>query len=155
MQNSCISLPVSTLWVDWLHSLQLNGPEAAQKKDRAQLTSTTMETIQAFLKSHQSSCGGAAEGRAAALALEQYSASVQVSSELLRGVTGLKGCDVEGQGPNWCIAFLEWLLSEGCGGVRRGPSGDKISSPLICARGPNGHAVKLSAKEVNTDLRKG
>lgn len=155
LQNSCISLPLSTLWVDWLHSLQLSGPEAAHKEDTAQLTSTTVETIQAFLKSHQSSCGGADEGRGAALALEQYSASVQVSSELLSAVTGLKSSGLEGQRPNWCIAFLEWLLSEGCGGVRRGHTGDKISSPLIWARGPNGHAVKLTAKEVNTDLQKG
>lgn len=155
LQNSCISLPLNTLWVDWLHSLRLNGPEAAHKKETAQLTSTTMETIQAFIKSHQSSCGGADEGRGGPLTLEQYSASVQVSSELLKSMTGLKSSGLEGQGQNWCISFLEWLLSEGCGGVRRGHTGDKISSPVICARGPNGHAVKLTAKEVNTGWCKG
>lgn len=155
LQNSCITLPLNTLWVDWLHSLQLNGPEDARIKDAAQLTSTTMGTIQAFIKSHQLSCGGGGEGRRGALTREQYSASVQVSSELLKSMKGLKSSALEGQGPNWCISFLEWLLSEDCGGVRRGHAGCKISSPLIYARGPNGHAVKLTATEVNTCSFKG
>lgn len=157
LQDSCISLPLNTLWVDWLHSLQLNAPEAAHKKDTAQLTSTTMETIQAFIKSHQFSCGGGDEGRGGALTVEQYSASVQVSLELLKSMRGWEssGLEGQGQGQNRCISFLEWLLSEGCGGVRRGHTRDKISSPVIYARGPNGLAVKLTAKEVNTDSCKG
>lgn len=155
LQDSCISLPLNTLRVDWLHSLQLNGPEAAQKRDTAQLNSTTMETIQAFMKSHQFSCGGEDEGRWGALTVEQHSASVQVSLELLKSATGLKSSSLEGQGQNKCISFLEWLLSEGCGGVRRGHAGDRISSPVVCARGPNGHAVRLTAKEVNTESWKG
>lgn len=149
LQGSCISLPLNTLWVDWLHSLQLTTPDAAPKNNTAQLTSTPMETVQAFIASHRFSCGGADEGRGEALTPEQYSASVQVSSELLKSVTGLKSSGLEGQGQNRCMSLLEWLLSEGCGGVRRGHAGDKISSPLVCARGPNGHAVKLTAKEVN------
>lgn len=151
MRNSCISLPLNTLWVDWLHCLQLNGPEAARKKDTAQLSSTTMETIQVFIKSRQVSYGGADGGRGGALTPEQYSASVQVSTDFLKGLAGLKSSGLEGRGPNWCLSFLEWLLCEGCGGVRRGHTGDKISSPVIHARGPNGHALKLTAKEVSSD----
>lgn len=151
LQDACISLPLNTLRVDWLHSLQLSGPEAARKKDAAQLSSTSTERIQAFLKSRRFSCGGAEEGRWGAPTLEQHSASVQVSVELLKSTTGWKSSSSEGQGQNMCVSFLEWLLCEGCGGVRRGQAAGGISSPAVLARGPGGHAVRLTAKEVNAD----
>lgn len=87
---------------------------------------------------------------------ELYSASVRVSSELLRDTLVLKSSDLDPQGPpqNVCPYLLEWLLSEGPGGVKTGHRGDKIalSSPVVHARGPNGHTVKLTAKEVKSDL---
>lgn len=151
LQNSCINLPLNTLWVDWLHSLRLNGPEAAHKKDTAQHNNAAVDSIQAFINSHQFSRRGADEGRGGALRPERYSASVQVSSELLKNTKGSNSSDSEGHARSRCVSFLEWLLSEGCGGVRRGHTGDQISGPVLHARGPNGHAVKLTAKEVNAD----
>lgn len=147
LQNSCINLPLNTLWVDWLHSLWLNGPEAAHKKDMAQRNIPTVDSIQAFIDSHR----GADEGREGALRPVWYSASVQVSSELLKNTKGSKSSDLEGHAQSRCVSFLKWLLSEGCGGVRRGHTGDQISGPVLHAQGPNGHAVKLTAKEVNAD----
>lgn len=148
---SCINLPLNTLWVDWLHSLRLRDPEDARKMDTAQCNNTAMDSIQAFMNSHQFRCRGSEEGRGDALKPELYSATVQVSSELLKNAKGLKSSDLEGQGQNLCVSFLDWLLSEGCGGVKRGHTGDKISTPVLHARGPNGHEVKLTAKEVNPD----
>ncbi|XP_056892812.1 Fanconi anemia core complex-associated protein 100 isoform X2 [Takifugu flavidus] len=147
LQNSCINLPLNTLWVDWLHSLRLNGPEDALKKDTAQRNNAAADSIQAFINSHQFRRRGADEGRGGALRPERYSASVQVSSELLKNTKGSKSSDLEGHAQSRCVSFLEWLLSEGCGGVRRGHTGDQISGPVLHARGPNGHAVKLTAKE--------
>lgn len=149
---SCINLPLNTLWVDWLHSLRLRDPEDARKTDTAQCNNNTaMDSIQAFMNSHQFRGRGSDEGRGGALKPELYSANVQVSSELLKNAKGLKPSDLEGQGQNLCVSFLDWLLSEGCGGVRRGHTGDKISAPVLHARGPNGREVKLTAKEVNPD----
>ncbi|CAG04431.1 unnamed protein product [Tetraodon nigroviridis] len=149
LQASCISLPLNTLCVDWLHALQWSGPGASPQKDAARLSSTTTETIQAFIKSHQLACEGAAEGRGPARAPRRYSASVQVSAQLIDGATGWKGSGAEGQGGTRCSSFLEWLLSEGCGGVSRGGPREPVSSPVLQAPGLDGHAVTLTAKEVN------
>ncbi len=153
-QGSCISLPLNTLTVDWLHALQVNSPTAAHKK----ATCESIDTIQAFLKSRRITCSGRGEGggeSASKPEREQYSASVQVSLELLRDTLVLKSSDLDPQGPklapqNVCLSLLEWLLSEGPGGVKMGHHGDKIapSSSVVHARGPDGHAVKLTAKEV-------
>lgn len=151
LQNSCINLPLNTLWVDWLHSLRLNGPEDPLKKGTAQRNNAAADSIQAFINSHPFRRRGADEGRGGALRPERYSASVQVSSELLKNTKGSKSSDLEGHAQSRCVSFLEWLLSEGCGGVRRGHTGDQISGPVLHARGPNGHAVKLTANEVNAD----
>lgn len=155
LQASCISLPLNTLCVDWLHALQWSGPGAAPQKDAARLSSTTTETIQAFIKSHQLACEGAAEGRGPARAPRRYSASVQVSAQLIDGATGWKGSGAEGQGGTRCSSFLEWLLSEGCGGVSRGGPREPVSSPVLQAPGPDGHAVTLTAKEVKPDSQEG
>lgn len=149
--TSCINLPLNALWVDWFHCLRLNGPEAAHKKDAAQRTNAAVDSIQAFINSHRFGRRGADEGRGGALRPEWYSASVQVSLELLKHTKGSTSSDLEGGAQSRCVSFLEWLLSEGCGGVRRGHTGDQISGPVLHARGPNGHAVRLTAKEVNAD----
>ncbi|XP_038591881.1 Fanconi anemia core complex-associated protein 100 [Micropterus salmoides] len=158
--GSCISLPLNTLTVDWLHALQVNSRAAAtHRKATSQANNTTTETIQAFVNSRRIMCSGRGEegGEGASKAeQEQYSASVRVSSQLLRDTLVLKGSDLDPEGlklapQNVCISLLEWLLSEGPGGVKTGRHRDKIalSNPVVHARGPNGHTVKLTAKEVN------
>lgn len=156
--RSCISLPLNTLTVDWLHALQVNSPIATHKKSTAQCHTTTTDTIQAFLSSRRIGCSGRGEGGGESASKQQglYSASVRVSSELLRDTLVLKSSDLDPQGPpqNMCLSLLEWLLAEGPGGVRTVHRGDKIalSSSVVHARGPNGHTVKLTAKEVGNDL---
>lgn len=157
--RSCFSLPLNTLTVDWLHALQVNSPIATHKNATSQCNINTMDTIQGFLSSRQIRCSGGGKGGESASKPkpEQYSASVRVSSELLKNTLVLKssGLDPRGQKlapENVCLSLLEWLLSEGPGGVRTGNGGDKISSSVVHAQGPNGHTVKLTAKEVKNDL---
>ncbi|XP_071318087.1 Fanconi anemia core complex-associated protein 100 [Trachinotus anak] len=161
LQSSCISLPLNTLTVDWLHALQVNSPTThTVNKDAASRSSNfPTDGIQAFLRSHRARCTGRGEagGEGASNAeREQYSASVRVSSELIRDTLVLKSTDLDLQGPNvapqnLCLSLLDWLFSEGAGGVKMGHQRDKIvlSSSVVTARGPNGESVKLTAKEVN------
>lgn len=148
VQKSCISLPLNNLTVDWLHALRVNSPIDVYKK--APCSNTMLDTIQAFLRSHWIRGSGRGDGGESASKPEpeRYSASVRVSSELLGSTLGLKNAGLDPQGQHVCLSLLEWLLSEGLGGVRTGPRGDKISSPVVHARGPNGHTVKLTVKEV-------
>lgn len=138
-RDPCITLPLNTLWVDWLHSLRLNGPGAARGTDEGRRSS-----VRAFINARRSSGGRTGGGRGGVLEPEQYSASVQVSSELLSSEPRLEGRAQSGP-------FLEWLLSEGCGGVGRGLGGGAVGGPTVHAVDPNGHAVTLTAREVSTD----
>lgn len=155
LQGSCISLPLNTLSVDWLHALQVNCPTASHKNTTSQSNNVT---IKAFLSSHRIRCSGRGQGggeRVLKHEEEQYSASVHVSTDLLRDTQVLKSSDLDPQAPqNPCISLLDWLLSEGHGGVKMGHQGDKIalSSSVVYAQAPNGVTIKLSAKEVNYDL---
>lgn len=153
VQKSCVSLPLNNLIVDWLHALRVNGPADTNKK--ALCSNTELDTIQALLRSHWIRCSGRGEGGESASKPEpeQYSASVRVSSELVRSTLGLEKAGLDPQGPKLdpqhvCLSLLEWLLAEGPGGVRTGQRGDKISSPVVHARGPNGDTVKVTVKEV-------
>nr|XP_046234185.1 Fanconi anemia core complex-associated protein 100 [Scatophagus argus] len=156
-QSSCISLPLNTLTVDWLHALQVNSSIATQTKATSQCNNTPMDSIQAFVSSRRIRCSGKREGggeSASKAERVQYSASVRVSSELLQDTLVFKSSDSDRQGPNLaprnvCFSLLEWLLSEGPGGVTTGHQRDKISSSVVHARGPNGHTVTLTAKEVD------
>lgn len=154
-QSSCISLPLNTLTVDWLHALQVRSPIAAQKKAIPQCKNTTMDTLQPFLSSRWTGCSGRKESGESTSKPdpEQYSASVRVSSELLRNTLGLTGLEPQEQNLaplNMCFSLLEWLLFEEHGGVRTGHRRD-VSSSVVHAQGPNGHAVQLTAKEVQDD----
>ncbi|XP_029384283.1 Fanconi anemia core complex-associated protein 100 [Echeneis naucrates] len=157
-QSSFISLPLNTLTVDWLHALRLNSPN--KKNATSQSNSIPAECIQAFLRSHRThGCVGraGAGGESASKAeQERYSASVRVSSHLLRDTLVLKCSDSDPQGPkvapqNLCLSLLHWLWSEGAGGVMMGHQREKmaLSHSVINARGPNGDIVKLTAKEEN------
>ncbi|XP_028287358.1 Fanconi anemia core complex-associated protein 100 [Parambassis ranga] len=142
LQSSCISLPLNTLTVDWLHTLQVSSPTATLKTPTCQFRWAT-DGIESFLSSRQVRCSG----RESASKPEKYSARVQVSSELLRDT--LKS--LKGDSENLSVSILDWLLSEGAGGVKMGHHGDKIafSSSVVYAHGPNGATVKLTAKEIN------
>ncbi len=153
VQSSCISLPLNTLTVDWLHALQVNSPKATHRKVTSQCSNTATDTIRSFLSSRRIRCSGRGEGggeSALKPEREQYSMSVRVSSELLRV---LKSSGLDPQVPqNLCLSLLEWLLSEGPGGVKTGHQGENICSSLVHAQGPDGHTVKLAAKEVKYDF---
>uniref|UniRef100_A0A3Q0QYJ3 FA core complex associated protein 100 n=1 Tax=Amphilophus citrinellus TaxID=61819 RepID=A0A3Q0QYJ3_AMPCI len=150
---SCISLPLTTLTVDWLHALQVNSPTTTHKMATVQPSSIAADAIQTFLSSRQVRCSGRMDrgGESATKPEpEKYSASVRVSSEFLRDNLDTKGQkrDLEDLCPSW----LEWLLSEDLGGVKMGYQGDKtaLNTSVVHARGPNGASVKLTAKEEAT-----
>ncbi|XP_043959557.1 Fanconi anemia core complex-associated protein 100 isoform X2 [Gambusia affinis] len=136
-QRACFSLPLNTLTVDWLHALRLGDPPAP-----ARSSSNPADLLQGFISSRQLRCrGGGQTSRP-----EEYSARVRVSSELLRDALGLTPGSPR-------VSLLEWLLSEGCGGVKTERKGIKTdgSSSVICGRAPNNAAVKLTAVEVNME----
>lgn len=153
LQSGCVSLPLNTLTVDWLHALQVIRPSDAHQRDAAH-RGATADSVQAFLSSRHIGCTGRGEGGregAPKLEPERRSASVRVALELLRHTAMSKSSGLDRRGPtlapeNVCSFLLEWLLSEGFGGVRTGHPGDGSSE--IHARGPDSHAVKLTAKEV-------
>lgn len=163
LQSSCISLPLSTLTVDWLHALQLNSPTATHKMATVQPSSAAADSIQTFLSSRQLRCSGRTDrgGESAAKPEpEKYSASVRVSSELARDTlkpkksSNLDTKDSIRDPEDLCLSLLERLLSEDTEGVKMGYQGDKIalSTSVVHARGPNGAAMKLTVKEVNSYL---
>ncbi|XP_005813602.1 Fanconi anemia core complex-associated protein 100 [Xiphophorus maculatus] len=136
-QRACFSLPLNTLTVDWLHALRLGDLPAPPRS-----SSNPADLIQGFISSRQLRCRGGGQ----ASRPEEYSARVRVSSELLRDALGLTP-----GGPH--VSLLEWLLSEGCGGVKAERKGIKTDggSSVICGSAPNNAAVKLTAEEVNIE----
>ncbi|KAK2884963.1 Fanconi anemia core complex-associated protein 100 isoform X1 [Channa argus] len=154
LQSNCISLPLNTLVVDWLHALQVNSPTASRKNTTSQSDVKT-DAIRAFLRSHQIRYSAGGES-VINQEKEQYSASVWVSSELLKDTLKLKSSDVDQPGSksvhqSICICLLDWLFSEGHGGVKTGYQEDKfaLSSSVVCAQGPEGETVKLTVKKAN------
>ncbi|XP_074518627.1 Fanconi anemia core complex-associated protein 100 [Halichoeres trimaculatus] len=148
-QSSCISLSLNTLTVDWLHTLQVDCPKATRATAQSDSTAGTILT---FINSHQRRLRGKGEGGEGALKSEseKYSAAVRVSSELLKE-TLVSKTSAEDTHQNVSLSLLDWLLSEPHGGVKREQHGDRTpaGSSAIHARGPNGHSVKLTTKEVN------
>uniref|UniRef100_A0A3B5PYG7 FA core complex associated protein 100 n=1 Tax=Xiphophorus maculatus TaxID=8083 RepID=A0A3B5PYG7_XIPMA len=110
-QRACFSLPLNTLTVDWLHALRLGDLPAPPRS-----SSNPADLIQGFISSRQLRCRGGGQ----ASRPEEYSARVRVSSELLRDALGLTP-----GGPH--VSLLEWLLSEGCGGVKPPSSGLQVN----------------------------
>ncbi|XP_014911098.1 Fanconi anemia core complex-associated protein 100 isoform X2 [Poecilia latipinna] len=136
LQSACFSLPLNTLTVDWLHALRLSDPPAP-----ARSSSSPADLLQGFISSRQLRCRGGQASRP-----EEYSARVRVSSELLRDALGLAPGSPR-------VSLLEWLLSEGCGGVKMERKGIKTdgSSSVICGSAPDNATVKLTAEEVNVE----
>ncbi|XP_041819124.1 Fanconi anemia core complex-associated protein 100 isoform X1 [Chelmon rostratus] len=152
--SSCISLPLNALTVDWLHALRVDSPVTIHKMAASQSSSAAVDTIQACLSSRRIRREGGGQSASEPEREQQHSASVRVSSDLLRDTLVLKSSGLDPQGPNVapknvCLSLLEWLLSEGPGGVRTGHQGAKISSSVVHARCPEGHIIKLTAKEVS------
>ncbi|XP_041670822.1 Fanconi anemia core complex-associated protein 100 [Cheilinus undulatus] len=150
LHSSCISLPLNTLTVDWLHALQVDSPITTFNKTTTQ-SDNTADSIQAFINSRRIMCSGRGEGgeKISKSEPEKFSAKFQVSSELVRGMLGVGNSDSDLH-CNVSLSLLDWLLSEHHGGVKSG-HGERttVSSPVIHARGPNNHTVTLTAKEVN------
>ncbi|KAM4525523.1 Fanconi anemia core complex-associated protein 100 [Odontesthes bonariensis] len=153
LENSCFSLPLNTLTVDWLHALHLIGPTATHKVATSQSSSTTADGIRAFLSPRRTRWSRGADRGGEP---ERYCASVRVSSELLKDTLKRKSFNLDPKGPmlapqNLCFSLLDWLLSEGCGGVKMLQKGGRIdtSSTVVHARGPNEATVKLTAKEIS------
>uniref|UniRef100_A0A1A7YDW8 Chromosome 17 open reading frame 70 n=1 Tax=Iconisemion striatum TaxID=60296 RepID=A0A1A7YDW8_9TELE len=146
LQNSCFSLPLNTLTVDWLHALQVIRP-----KGTVPLQSSSTDTLQAFLSSRQVRCsrGGGTSNP------EEYSVCVCVASEFLRTTLMLKNCiqQPESASPNLCSTLLDWLLLGDHEGVQTGRQGEKMdsNSQVLHARAPRGSTVKITAKEVSVE----
>ncbi|KAM3591918.1 uncharacterized protein V6R79_009476 [Siganus canaliculatus] len=157
LQSGFISLPLNTLTVDWLHSLQVNTSAAANRRVVSHCTNIQTDTIQAFLRSSRIRRSRRREGAGESPPQperEEYSAKVRVAQELLRETPLLKNFDVEPQGSkmapqNVCVSLLQWLFSESHEGVKIEHQGDLISRSVVHAQDPNGHSVRLSAKEFN------
>ncbi|TNN38602.1 Fanconi anemia core complex-associated protein 100 [Liparis tanakae] len=165
-RGGCVSLPLSTLTVDWLHALQVCGPISTRGKAAPQRRNAT-DAVDAFLRARRVSGGrggGGEGGGEGERERGRHSASVRVSSELLRDALAARGSDPDARGSSMavaltvglCLSLLEWLLADAPGGVaaaRRGDRGDHVAAggggSVVRGHDPNGHAVQLTAKEVN------
>ncbi|XP_037133707.1 Fanconi anemia core complex-associated protein 100 isoform X1 [Syngnathus acus] len=134
-----VSLPLNTLVVDCLHALRVVGPSKRNVASRP-YDVTTADPIWALLKSRRGEEWNAGK--------HQHSMTIKVSSQLLRNVLKPPEGRSKGIPSNVCVTLLDWLLCEGHGGVKM--QGDKmaIDSSVVHARAPNGHTIKLTAKEV-------
>ncbi|XP_034050062.1 Fanconi anemia core complex-associated protein 100 isoform X2 [Thalassophryne amazonica] len=159
-QGGFISLPLNTLTVDWMDALQVSRAAATHTTESFQPQDTTVAgDIRAFVSSRRFPRTGKrreVQGSSSNSEQEQYSANIRVSSELLQDTLGFNGLGFDPKGltksasPNLCSSLLKWLLSEGPGGGKMEHQGGKISlnGSEVRARAPNGHRVKLTAKEV-------
>uniref|UniRef100_A0A3P8RNV8 FA core complex associated protein 100 n=1 Tax=Amphiprion percula TaxID=161767 RepID=A0A3P8RNV8_AMPPE len=110
LQSSNISLPLNTLTVDWLNALQLNSATARHKMVTFQSGSITTDAIQAFISSQQMRCSGRADrGGESGSTPEKYSASVRVSSELLKDSLVLKNSNLDPKVPKMAPESLSQL----------------------------------------------
>ncbi|KAM8888821.1 Fanconi anemia core complex-associated protein 100 isoform 1-T1 [Synchiropus picturatus] len=135
LKNSCLSLPLNSLTVDWLHTLQVIGA-ADRSMSSLPHSSRRVDPIQAFIHSQQSRADR--RETSAVNERETFSASVQVSTDLLRE-TILKSSDSFKPASS---SVLDWLLVDVPGSAKRG------DSSVVQARAHSGDPVKLSAKEV-------
>ncbi|KAM6896853.1 Fanconi anemia core complex-associated protein 100 [Xenentodon cancila] len=148
--QSCFSFPLNTLTVDWLHTLQVVTPRASHQTPISQPGVMEMDTIRAFLSSHRMNCGGGMDRRGeSASKPEKYSASVRVSSQLLRDTLRLNS---ESAPRDLCCSLLNWLFSEDHGGVKMRCKAETLDSSVVHALAPNEARVKLTAKEMNVEL---
>ncbi|XP_029953985.1 Fanconi anemia core complex-associated protein 100 [Salarias fasciatus] len=134
----CVSLPLDTLTVDWLHGLRVGGPRAG----------AVGGDLSGFLRSH----GGR---RNESGSTQTYCACVRVSAALLSRALLPERSDPDPEEPRPAppdlrLALLDWLLSGGGGAARAEPrelQADRRSA-VVLACAPDGAPVRLSAAEV-------
>lgn len=149
-EQRSFTLPLNTLTVDWLHALQLSSGPVTHKKATSQCRDSTTDAVQALLSLRQIRGGGRGERDESALKPEpeQFSVCIQLSSDLIRKTLTSDPQGDKSAHQHVCLSLLQWLLAEGFGGVRAGRQREKISSSAVQAQCPDGHSVKLTAKEV-------
>nr|XP_023675985.1 Fanconi anemia core complex-associated protein 100 [Paramormyrops kingsleyae] len=142
--SGLVSLALDAVTLDWLHCLHIDGP-VANADGFCSGVSSSADPIQTFLRARrweQWSCGrsGPSPG---SWGVGPFTATLRVSSALLRAM--LAGSTLGG--PSLCASLLAWLVSS-CPGNR---SRADLSSPVVCARCPQGDRLKLMAKEVTVE----
>ncbi|XP_061564700.1 Fanconi anemia core complex-associated protein 100 [Cololabis saira] len=148
-QSRCFSFPLNALTVDWLHTLQAISPRASHNTPTSPPAVMEMDAVRAFLSSRLINCGGGMDRRGeSASKPEKYSASVRVSSQLLRDTLRLNS---ESAPRDLSCSLLNWLLSEDHGGVKMRCKAETIDSSVVHALAANEVRVKLTAKEMNVE----
>ncbi|KAJ8332519.1 hypothetical protein SKAU_G00423080 [Synaphobranchus kaupii] len=135
----CLSLPLDCLTVDWLDCLRRDGPAPAGPRNAPRSgcgsgSGSGSDLVRIFLSSRvaESRRGGATGVSKGG----PFAASVRVSCDLLKGTLGMDPTP---------STLLAWLLPAGPGVQRGGGQGCVLT---VCAQGPGGDALRLTAKEV-------
>lgn len=140
------TLPLNTLMVDWLHVLRVSGGGNTASR-RPQCGNSRTDAVRTFLNSRRIECNMGVTSASEAEA-EQLSASVRLSSELIRSSLALEPQGETSARRHVCGSLLDRLLADACGGVTPGRHRGQVDGSLVHAQCPNGHPVKLSATEV-------
>ncbi|XP_062859041.1 Fanconi anemia core complex-associated protein 100 isoform X2 [Trichomycterus rosablanca] len=129
--TSCISLPLSSLTLDWLDALRIVDPGSQSGGIPKQISS--WEATYMLLSSRQIHTEAVPN-------TAPYTVAINISSDLLRSRLNIQNCS----SAVLCISVLKWLV---CGTSKE--DGQKlVQSPVVCVYGPDGHAVRLLTKEV-------
>uniref|UniRef100_A0A673HZC0 Fanconi anemia core complex-associated protein 100-like n=1 Tax=Sinocyclocheilus rhinocerous TaxID=307959 RepID=A0A673HZC0_9TELE len=125
-----ISAPLSTLTVDWLDALRLDGSFSNGNIRH----NTVTDGIQTFLRSR----GAITRDSDTTTKSGPITVMVRVSSQLLNTKLHLSATSSTER----CMSVLNWLVSP----EERGQM--SVQSPVVCAYSPDGCSVKLLVKEV-------
>ncbi|XP_077482371.1 Fanconi anemia core complex-associated protein 100 [Stigmatopora argus] len=132
-----VNLPLNTLTVDCLHALRMVNPADVKRNAAPRSYDVTpLDTVRTFLKPHSGLRDDASS--------QKHSTCVKVSSQLLKET--LKAS--EGTSTNVGVLLLDWLIGGEHGGVKSKSDTKTLDRSVVHARAPNGHLVKMTAKEV-------
>lgn len=140
------TLPLNLLTVDWLHVLRVGGGGSTAAQ-RPQYFNSRTDTVRTFLNSRRIGCEAGVTSASEA-EVEQISASVRLSTELIGSLLMPEPHKETPARRHVCGSLLDWLLADDCGGVRSGHHRGQVDASLVHAQCPIGHPVKLSATEV-------
>lgn len=129
----CITLPLRTVTLDWLDVLRSPEPCLHTGGFAKQLSS--WEATRMLLSSrrlHEDEAGPSPA---------PHTVTMNISSDLLRNRLRIQ----DGSSLVLCVSVLKWLL---CGTSKEADQ-RPVKSPMVCVRGPDGHAVRLLTKEVS------
>uniref|UniRef100_A0A8C2DJ00 FA core complex associated protein 100 n=1 Tax=Cyprinus carpio TaxID=7962 RepID=A0A8C2DJ00_CYPCA len=129
-ETGSISAPLSTLTVDWLDALRLDGSFSHGNIRH----DTVTDGIQAFLRSR----GVLTKDSDTTTKSAPITVMVRVSSELLKTKLHLSATSSGER----CMSVLNWLVSPEARGQM------SVQSPVVCVYSPDGCSVKLLVKEV-------